>query len=116
MLGVHFVWLEGTGKHFAAIASRMQGHQATIRDIVLDLTEIADSCDLLCGEESLSPDAEEEQELFKIDSRCEKCKTGIRVCVQASSFGIRCLQRILTEEVSFLCPRCSRDFCQDGRF
>lgn len=94
----------------------MQGQQATIRDIVLDLREIANTGDLLCGEESLSPDGEEEQELFKIDSHCEKCKTGIRVCVQASCFGIRCLQRLLAEEVSLLCPRCSREVCQDGRF
>lgn len=105
----------GTGKGSVVLALRMQGHQPTIKDIYLDLGQIVETDDLLCGEESLSPDAEEEQEVFKIDTHCENCKTAIRVCVQASAFGIRCLQLILAEDLSFICPDCSRRLLHHGR-
>lgn len=93
----------------------MHGEKATIKDIVLEMKEINTSTDLLCGEESLSSDSEEEQDLFKIDTRCDNCKTGIRVCVRSTDTGIRRLQYLLEQELSFLCPRCSRNLFQHGR-
>ncbi|ATQ38596.1 E7 [Gammapapillomavirus 24] len=93
----------------------MQGEIATIKDIVLDMCEIVIGSDLLCAEESLSSDSEEEHELFKIDTGCDNCKTGIRVCVRSSNRGIRHLQNLLNKEVSFLCPGCSRNLFRHGR-
>lgn len=94
----------------------MHGEKATIKDIVLEMREITISTDLLSGEESLSSDSEEEQELFKIDTRCDNCKTGISVCVRSSNLGIRHLQILLNQELSFLCPGCSRNLFQHGRY
>ena len=94
----------------------MHGQKATIRDIVLELTEINISTDLLFEEESLSSDSEEEQHLFKIETHCDKCKTGIRVCVRTTNSGVRQLQHLLNRELSFLCPGCSRSLFQHGRF
>nr|AQM73677.1 E7 [Human papillomavirus] len=94
----------------------MHGEKATIKDIVLEMREITISTDLLSGEESLSSDSEEEQELFKIDTRCDNCKTRVRVCVRSSHTGIRRLQYLLENELSFLCPGCSRNLLQHGRF
>nr|AYA94035.1 MAG: E7 protein [Human papillomavirus] len=93
----------------------MQGQQPTIKDICLDLEEIAVATNPLFKDESLSPDTEEEQDVFKIGTHCENCKARVRVCVQASSFGIKCLQHILAADLSFFCPDCSRRLLQHGR-
>lgn len=100
----------------AANASKMQGKQATIKDITLDMKKIALPCNLLCGEESLSPDSEEEHPVYKVDSCCDNCCRVIRVVVVATETGIRAFQQLLTEEISFLCPNCSRSHLQHGRF
>ena len=94
----------------------MHGEKATIKDIVLELTEISISSDLLFQEESLSSDSEEEHHIFKVDTHCDNCKTGIRVCVRSTNSGIRQLQTLLNRELSFLCPSCSRSLFQHGRF
>ena len=94
----------------------MHGETATIRDIVLELTKVVNSSNLLPEEQSLSSDSEEEQEIFKIETRCDNCKTGIRVCVRASDQGIRRLQLLLEQDIRFLCPGCSRSLFQHGRF
>lgn len=109
-----FIWFVVIGKVSAARAFKMQGQQPTIKDICLDLQEITVT-DLLCRDENLSPDSEEEQDIFKVDTRCENCKARVRVCVQASTFGIRCLQQLLAAHLSFLCPGCSRLLLQHGR-
>ncbi|ANG08976.1 E7 [Human papillomavirus type 190] len=93
----------------------MLGEKATIKDIVLELREISISSDLLFEEESLSSDAEEEQHLFKIETHCDNCKTGIRVCARSSDSAIRKLQYLLNRDLSFLCPGCSRNLFQHGR-
>ena len=112
----NFIWSEDRGRVFVANAQKMHGERATIRDIVLELTEINISTDLLFEEESLSSDSEEEQHLFKIETYCDKCKTGIRVCVRTTNSGVRQLQHLLNRELSFLCPGCSRRLFQHGRF
>nr|AEX31144.1 E7 protein [Human papillomavirus] len=94
----------------------MHGEKATIRDIVLELTEIKISTDLVFEEESLSSDTEEEQHLFKIETHCDNCKTGLRVCVRTSDSGIRQLHFLLNRDLSFLCRGCSRNLFQHGRF
>lgn len=99
---------------YVVLAFKMQGHQPTIKEICLDLQEISDT-NLLCQEESLSPDTEEEHDLFKVDTHCENCKARVRVCVQASEFGIRCFQQLLAVHLSLLCPDCSRRLLQHGR-
>lgn len=103
------------GKVFVEIALRMHGERATIRDVVLELTKVVCNSELLF-EESLSSDSEEEQELFKIETRCDNCKTGILVCVRASNQGISRLQWLLENDIRFLCPGCSRNLFQHGRF
>lgn len=109
-------WSEGTGKACVTAVPTMQGETVTIKDIVLELHEIEILSNLLCGEESLSSDSEEEHQVFKIDTRCDNCKTGISVCVRSSNPGIRHLQILLNQELSFLCPGCSRNLFQHGRY
>ena len=111
-----FIWFVVIGKGSVAVAYKMHGERATIKDIVLEAVNNVFCNDLLSEEESLSSDSEEEQELFKIETRCDNCKTGIRVCVRASIQGIRRLQYLLYQDLTFLCPSCSRNLFQHGRF
>lgn len=92
----------------------MRGEKATIPDI--ELQELVLPSNLVC-DESLSPDdpGEEEQLPYRIDTHCDKCQTGIRLCVVATEFGIRCFQQLLLKELSLLCPGCSREHCRYGR-
>lgn len=100
---------------FVESVFKMQGKVATLKDITLDIYSIA-MPDNLLFEEDLSPDVEEERPVFKVDSNCDSCQRVIRVCVAASESGIKRFQQLLTEEVSFLCPVCSRNLLQHGRF
>lgn len=93
----------------------MHGNSVTMRDITLDLEEIVMPSNLLCGEESLSPDLEEERATYKVDTLCDDCKTGIRICLVATETGVRHLQQLLTGELSLLCPGCSRVRLNNGR-
>lgn len=109
------VLCEGIGKVFAVPVVAMHGNSATMRDITLELEEIIMPSNLLCGEESLSPDLEEERATYKVDTLCDDCKTGIRICLVASELGVRRLQQLLIEELSLLCPGCSRVRLSHGR-
>lgn len=88
----------------------MIGVEPTIADIELDLQELVLPSNLLSNEESLEEQVEEEQqEYYRIDTRCHTCGTGVRCCVSATSFGIRQLELLLIHErISFCCPGCSR--------
>lgn len=110
-----FLWLEGIGRVIVVIVGAMHGKTVTLNDITLELREIIMPCNLECEEESLSPDTEEERSTFKVDTLCDDCKTGIRICLVASDIGIRRLQQLLTEDVSLLCPGCSRVRLNHGR-
>ena len=92
----------------------MRGERATIPDI--ELSELVLPANLI-SDESLSPDVtpEEEQLPYRVDTQCDKCNCRIRVTAVATEFGIRCLQQLLLQELSFLCLRCSREVCRNGR-
>lgn len=88
----------------------MIGKEPQIKDIELDLAELVLPDNLLANE-SLSPDVEAEEEVelhpFKIDSYCT-CKTGVRICVLASRAAISTLQLLLSQELTIICPTCSK--------
>lgn len=95
----------------------MRGNEPTLRDIDLDLEELVLPNNLL-SDESLSPDAdpeEEEQQAFKVDTCCGNCNTGVRLCIFATSAAVRTLHSLLIAELSILCPGCSRGLSQHGR-
>nr|AYA94345.1 MAG: E7 protein [Human papillomavirus] len=84
----------------------MRGETATIPDIVLDSLVCPDN--LFC-DESLSPDAEPEEERYKIDTYCTSCSARLRLYVEASEFGIRSFQQLLLTELKLVCPGCARN-------
>ncbi|AKZ17766.1 E7 [Human papillomavirus] len=88
----------------------MIGAQPDIKDIDLDLQELVLPQNLL-AEESLSPDAdpeEEEQQLYWVDTCCGTCKATVRVCVFATSTAVCTLQFLLQGQLSFVCILCSK--------
>ncbi|ATQ38201.1 E7 [Gammapapillomavirus sp.] len=96
----------------------MRGNRATIKDIELELSELVMPANLLSNE-SLSPDDTPEEEQvspFKVDSLCEHCNNCIRICVIATTGGIRLLEQLLlASQLSFLCPGCARTTVRHGR-
>lgn len=91
----------------------MQGDFVTLPDIELESLIIP--ANLICNE-TLSPDVEpEEEQTYKVDSKCHTCGAGLRVCVVASDTAIRRLQLLLLEDLHLLCPRCARALCENGR-
>mgnify|MGYP002759076618 CR=1 FL=1 len=95
----------------------MQGKHPTIKDINLELSELVIPENLLCNE-SLSTDEEPEEEQvtpYQVDSWCPNCNKGVRVCVLATSFAIQAFQRLLTQQLQFVCPGCSRVIFRNGR-
>nr|UXX42010.1 MAG: E7 [Gammapapillomavirus sp.] len=96
----------------------MRGEVATIPDIELEELVLPSN---LVSDESLSPDdeiIEERSEThchYRIDTICHSCERPVRCCVSASNTGIRLLQQLLLEELSLLCPGCSRHFRGNGR-
>lgn len=96
----------------------MQGKAATIKDIELHLEELVLPLNLLSNE-SLSLDDEPEEEHlspFKVDSCCKNCNRCIRICVAATTGAICVLEQLLlSSDLSFLCPGCSRSVVRHGR-
>ncbi|ADQ39307.1 E7 [Colobus guereza papillomavirus 2] len=99
----------------------MIGKDADLQDIILELSEIqpeGQPVDLLC-EEELPAEQELEEEpttartTFKVVAPCGCCEANLRLFVRATTFGIRTLQDILTEELQLLCPEC-RGNCKHG--
>ena len=91
----------------------MQGELVTIPDIVLET--LVTPANLLCNE-TLSPDEEpEEEQNYKVDSKCHTCGARLRVCVVATYSAIRTLQLLLFQDLHLLCPSCARALCQHGR-
>lgn len=97
----------------------MRGQEPTIRDINLNLEELVLPLNLLSDEDEppVGDDsvAEEEQRLFRVDTSCANCETGIRVIVYATESGARRLFDLLLEELSFVCPGCARSSVRHGR-
>nr|AYA94722.1 MAG: E7 protein [Human papillomavirus] len=97
----------------------MIGKEPSIKDVELNLNELVLPENLLCDEESLSPDCEPEEEqsisTYKVDCHCYICGTGVRVCVAATFPAIRLLEELLLGGLNLLCPRCSRGHFHHGR-
>nr|AYA93693.1 MAG: E7 protein [Human papillomavirus] len=97
----------------------MRGPEIDVGDIELDLESLVIPENLLSNE-SLSPDTEGQPEEvehapYKVDTCCEACKAGVRICVLASRLAILTLEQLLTSELSLLCPACSRTYFRHGR-
>nr|AYA93917.1 MAG: E7 protein [Human papillomavirus] len=97
----------------------MIGKEASLKDVELNLNELVLPENLLCDEESLSPDCEPEEEqaitTYKVDSNCYNCGIGVRICVAATTPAIRLLEELLLGGLTLLCPRCSRGNFHHGR-
>lgn len=97
----------------------MRGQEPTIRDIDLNLEELVLPVNLLSDEDEPPVDddsvAEEEQRLFRIDTSCANCETGIRVIIHSTDSAARQLFDLLLEELSFVCPGCARSAVRHGR-
>ena len=95
----------------------MRGDNPTIHDIELDLEALVLPQNLISNE-SLSPDIEyeeEEQAPYSVDTCCNSCGTGVRLCVVSTRAAIRTLQQLLSLELSLFCPRCARSQFRHGR-
>nr|AYA93832.1 MAG: E7 protein [Human papillomavirus] len=95
----------------------MRGEQPALRDINVDLEELVIPAPLL-AEESLSPDAdpeEEERQPYTIDTCCVTCKSGVRITIVATSAAVRTLQLLLFSELGINCTRCSKQLFRHGR-
>ena len=95
----------------------MIGNTVNIRDIELNLEALVLPENLL-SDESLSPDLvpeEEEQQAYRVDTCCNSCGTGVRICVWSTRSAIRILEGLLLQELSLICPQCSRTHLQHGR-
>lgn len=100
----------------------MIGKEVTVQDIVLELSEVQPEVlpvDLFCEEELPNEDTEEELDteriVFKVTASCgcSHCEVKLRVFVQATEFGIRAFQQLLTGDLQLLCPEC-RGNCKHG--
>ena len=103
----------------------MIGKEVTVQDFILELSEVQPEVipvDLLC-EEELPNEQETEEEsnidrtVFKVIAPCgcSFCEVNLRVFVNATEFGIRTLQELLTSDLQLLCPEC-RGNCKHGGF
>ncbi|ATQ38176.1 E7 [Gammapapillomavirus sp.] len=95
----------------------MHGDVCTIRDIELHFEDLVLPANLVSSE-SLSPDdvLEEERSLYKVDTYCDSCETGVRLFVSATAVAIRRFHQLLCSELSIICPGCARRSLQHGRF
>lgn len=91
------------------------GKEATLKDVLLELTDI--EIDLQCHEK-LDDEPEEAEvglleEPYKIVTVCYQCNRDIRLCVVASTPGIRGLQELLFGSVTLVCPLCAKHLSKD---
>ncbi|ATQ38616.1 E7 [Gammapapillomavirus sp.] len=84
----------------------MIGEKPTIPGIDLELEQLVLPDNLLC---------KEEQDLYRVDTCCNHCNCRIRVVVVATGSAIALFQQLLFAQLSFLCPRCSRETSNHGR-
>nr|AYA94567.1 MAG: E7 protein [Human papillomavirus] len=95
----------------------MIGKEPTVNDIELDLRALVLPDNLLCNE-SLSPDTEgqeEEHVPYRVDTCCNSCGAGVRLCVFSTSTAIRTLEQLLLSELNLFCPPCAKNLFQHGR-
>ncbi|AEM24622.1 transforming protein [Human papillomavirus 139] len=87
----------------------MHGEVPDIKDVILENLEDLILPANLLSDEDLSAEAELESAhvLYRIVTYCH-CGTRIKFSVLASPEGIRGLELLLLEEVSFLCTGCSK--------
>ncbi|AWK28201.1 E7 protein [Human papillomavirus type 220] len=97
----------------------MIGNKPTIGDVELDLQDLVLPVNLLSdeGDESLSPDADPEEEHlpYRVDTKCVSCQRAVRIVVYATVVGIEQLQDLLQEAIGIICPGCSRTTFRHGR-
>nr|AYA93477.1 MAG: E7 protein [Human papillomavirus] len=97
----------------------MMGEKPTLKDIILEeqLTDLVMPAHLLC-EESLSPDDTPEEESlspYQVDSLCKACNKRVRLFVVATPGAIYLLEQLLFNNLSIVCPVCSRSNLHHGR-
>ncbi|AUB51283.1 E7 protein [Human papillomavirus type 216] len=95
----------------------MQGKEPSLKDITLELSDLVMPENLLSNE-SLSADEDPEEEQvtpYRVDSCCPNCHKRVRVCVLATDFAIYQFERLLLEQLQFICPGCSRVIFSHGR-
>ncbi|ATQ38346.1 E7 [Gammapapillomavirus 11] len=97
----------------------MMGEKPTLKDIVLEeqLADMVMPANLLC-EESLSPDDTPEEESlspYQVDSLCKACNKRVRLFVVATAGAIFVLEQLLFQNLSIVCPVCSRSNLHHGR-
>lgn len=96
----------------------MRGTNPTIPEIELQsLEQLVLPDNLLCDEapESLSPDCIQEVEHpYRIESVCGRCEAGVRFCVTTTDDNIRILERLLFNNLRFICTPCSKNLFRHG--
>lgn len=85
----------------------MKGSQPTISDIELDLQDIVCPVSLEC-DEVLSPEEADPVNPYRVEATCYNCEKELRLFVVTTTTGIRGLQRLLIDNLTLLCPPCSR--------
>lgn len=98
----------------------MMGEKVTLKDIELGSTleDLVMPAHLLCEEESLSTDDTPEEESlspYQVDTICKTCDKRVRLCVLATTGAIHLLERLLFNDLSVVCPQCSRHILHHGR-
>nr|AYA93971.1 MAG: E7 protein [Human papillomavirus] len=95
----------------------MIGNKPTINDIELDLSALVLPDNLLCNE-TLSPDSEgqeEEHAPYRVETCCNACGVGVRLCVYSTAPAVRTLEQLLISELNLFCPSCAKTLFQHGR-
>lgn len=95
----------------------MIGNNANVQNLAIELDDLILPQNLL-AEESLSPDAEPEEEErhpFWVDTSCGTCSAGVRICIFATSAAVQTLQLLLQRELAIVCTGCSKGRLRHGR-
>lgn len=96
----------------------MRGLVPSPQSIDIDFNELVLPNNLLAEEESLSPDAdpeEEERHPYLVDTYCHTCKASVRLSIVATTAAVRTLQQLLFAELNILCTRCAKGLARHGR-
>ncbi|ATQ38429.1 E7 [Gammapapillomavirus 15] len=96
----------------------MRGEEPTLEDIELNLHDLVLPANLIAPAESLSPDVEPEEEqpdLYRVDTYCGTCGTGVRIVILATDSSVRTLNILLLGQLSLICTSCFRTRFRHGR-
>ena len=89
-----------------------------MQNIDINLEELVLPNNILAPAESLSPDEEPEEEqtdVYRVDTSCGTCGTGVRLFILATAPAVRTLNILLLGELSIICTGCSRTRFHHGR-